>query len=799
MNTQKRGRNAIWLGTTLASALVASFATGAAAEGEGGAAASTAIEEVVVTATYRETNLMETPVAVSAVTDELVENLGAQSMEDVYTMVPGLSMQGALDGEARYTIRGISSQSGNIGYAPAGATVGVYLDGTPVTAALGPDNQVSGSMFDIERVEVLKGPQGTLFGEGSQGGTIRYLYKQPDTTKFDAAVTASLASMQESEDMSNRVDAMINVPFGEGWALRLAGWRAQTAGYVDNLEPAEEDFNEAEATGARAVLRYEGEAFSVTGSIYHSKRETKGGVSTFRAYENLSSRIPGSPPESADEFDIYSFVLEKDFGWANFQSMTSYTDRTINSIVEASPSGIALLDFFYGGSTQAQDHPLCASVGATFGICPGWPGVLNFGGQLFTPDGRNLLGMSAFQDHYSDRWVQEFRLVSPSDRRLRWTAGAFWKDSEDHTQNQQQAAYYPGREAFGARFDPLLMVPANTHTDFLEEYAIFGEASYDLTDTLELTAGVRVSDLEQHFTNTNTGTEDTPVSPKVVLSWQPRDNLLIYGSYTTGFRPGNVNNNLEFYAGQFEQSIQDAMNDPTADEATRQATIAGLEALIVASRSRLFFDGDEVDSYELGLKTRLWNDRVALVASAYFLDWEDMLIYVADPGIAPGGDVHNLNSGGAEIKGFELELNAVVTERLSIRVAGDYNDSEVTDSPEFANSGAGNELIYAPGDSASLALDYSLPVADGWMIDFHVDHAWVSKQWSDQQNTTRIPRYEKTNGRVTLRSPGQKWRVALFGTNLQNDELLRGRTATGTLYWHSPRQIGLEVGYSLGG
>ena len=111
-------------------------------------------------------------------------------------------------------MRGITSQSGNIGYAPVGATVGVYLDGTPITAALGPDNQVSGTLFDIERVEVLKGPQGTLFGEGSQGGTIRYIYKQPDPTEFDAAVNASLALMDESGDLSNRVDAMINLPFG---------------------------------------------------------------------------------------------------------------------------------------------------------------------------------------------------------------------------------------------------------------------------------------------------------------------------------------------------------------------------------------------------------------------------------------------------------------------------------------------------------------------------------------------------------------------------------------------------------
>lgn len=753
------------------------------------------IEEVVVTATYRETDLMDTPVAISAVTEALVEDMGAQSMEDIYTMIPGLSMQGSLDGSARYTIRGITSQSGDVQYAPAGATVGVYLDGTPVTAALGPDNQVSGTLFDIERVEVLKGPQGTLFGEGSQGGTIRYLYKQPDPTQFGAAVNASLAQMAEASDRSMRLDGMVNVPLNDQVALRLTGWQAQTAGYIDNLEPLEEDFNEAEATGVRAALRYEGDSLAVTGSIFRSRQQTKGGVGTARAYEGLFRRIPGIGPESEDDISIYSLVVDVDFGWATFQSMTSYTDRQIPAITESTSSGVALLDFYYGGSTQAADHPQCASVGAAFGICPGWIGVLNFGGPLFTPDGNNLQAISQFQDHYSERWVQEFRLLSPADGRLRWTLGAFWKDSEDHTQAQQQGAYYPGREAFGARFDPLLMVPANTHTDFIEEVAVFGEASYDLTDTFEVTAGVRVSNLQQHFTNTNTGTDDTPVSPKFVLSWRPIDNLLVYGSYATGFRPGNVNNNLEFYAGQFEISIQDVMNSTLLDDATRQQRIAALRASIDRSRSRLFFDGDTLDSYELGMKTALWDGRMAVLASAYYIDWKDMLVYVADPMIAPGGDIHNANSGGAEIRGFELETTVFLTDRFAVRLAGDLNDTDVTESAAFARNAEGNELMYAPNNSVSLALDYSLPIAGGWTIDFHVDRAWVAEQFSDAQNTTVIPSYEKMNGRITARGPDEKWRVALYGTNLENDEILRGRTAIGTLFWHKPRQIGLEVGY----
>ena len=144
-------------------------------------------------------------------------------MEEVYTLVPALSMVGGTQGEARYTIRGVSSQSGNIGYAPAGATVGIYLDGTPVTAALGPDNQISGALFDVDRIEVLKGPQGTLFGEGSQGGTIRILYNQPDSTEFDMSFNMNTAKMAESDDMSDRFDGMVNIPLGDNTAIRITG------------------------------------------------------------------------------------------------------------------------------------------------------------------------------------------------------------------------------------------------------------------------------------------------------------------------------------------------------------------------------------------------------------------------------------------------------------------------------------------------------------------------------------------------------------------------------------------------
>ncbi len=742
------------------------------------------MEEIVVTATYRDTNLMETPVSVSAVTDEMVRDSGAQSMEGLFTLIPGLSMAGGGSGgqgQNRYTIRGVSSQSGDIGYAPVLATVATYIDGTPVTSALGPDNQISGTLFDIDRVEVLKGPQGTLFGEGSQGGTIRYIYKKPDASKFDTAVNVSYAQMSDSDDNSSRIDAMVNIPLGDNSAVRVTAWTSETAGYIDNLTPVEDDYNTATSEGVRAAYRYEGESWSVMATIHHSEQETEGGVATFEPFQALSARIPGLPPNSIDEVDLYSLVIEKDFGWATFTSMTSYLDRTVDSVTEGNADSAALLDFFYFGATAAAGHESCAAaaaVGVAFGIpslCPGWPGLFNLAGPAFTSDGRNILAISNVADFTTEQWVQEFRLVSPADQRFRWTLGAFWKDSEDHTGGNQTAGYYPGREAAQAAFDPLLQGnAANNHDDFIEELAFFGEFSYDLTDTLEITAGVRRADIEQDFQRSERGTDDTPVSPKLVLSWTPSDNLMVYGGYTTGFRPGNVNNNLAFYAETFGQQ--------------------GLDPSSILSG--LFFDGDEVESYELGVKTTLFSGRVSLQSAAYFIEWEDMIVHEVDPLIGTG-DVYNVNSGGADIKGLELEINAMITDRLNIRLAGDVNDTKVTQAEEFSSTLKGSELIFAPDHSASIAIDYSLPLENGWRVDFHLDRSWVAKQFVNSQNSLAIPSFERSNGRVTLHSPDEKWRIALYGTNLEDDEILRGRTATGNLFWHSPRQIGLEVGYQL--
>ena len=750
------------------------------------------IEEIIVTATYRETNLMDTAQSISAITDDMVEDLGAQSIADIFNSIPGLNMSSGGQGENRYVVRGVSSQTGQTGYYVTGATIGVYLDGTPVTSSIGPDNQLSGNTFDIERVEILKGPQGTLFGEGSQGGTIRFLYKQPDPTGFDAAVNASYASMEESNDKSTRIDAMVNFPLWGGAALRLTAWDSQTAGFIDNLTPDEPDFNSLESNGARAVLRYEGDRFNVTGSYYFQSQEVFGNNATFEPFKAKTNRIPGLEPFNKDETAVTSFIVEVDFDWANFQSMTSYVDRETTAIIEATAAGALGLDLYYGGSTGAGVNPACQGA-SPHAYCPGgvfgpagWPGFFNLGDpNATTPDGMNLKGMDAFIDSYTKRFVQEFRLVSPGDRRLRWTAGFFYKDSEDQSGNKQQGVYYPGREDFQALFQPLLAVPANTHIDELEETAIFGEVTYDLNDQWEATVGLRYSDLEQYFRNTKSSTSDNPVAPKFVMSWRPTDDLLAYFNYSVGFRPGNINGHMKFVATQYEKLI-----------VAREATGASAEDLYFErdqATSRYFFDGDQVSSYELGVKTTLFDGRAQLAAAVFLTDWEDMILVHRDVLITNPLGIYNHNSGGAEIWGIELDVTAFLTERLSLRVAGDLTDTVVTVGGSRVSE-KGNELMFSPPWSATIMLDYEIPMSNGWSLTLHADGAWVDAQWIDVSNTIEIPSYQKVSARATVRAPSQ-WRVSLYGLNLTNEQILTNISGSNS-YWQNPRQIGVEFGYT---
>lgn len=738
------------------------------------------LEEVIVTATFRETSLMDTPLAISAVDEEMIGQLGATDISGLFRTIPGFNVAASDTGTNRFVVRGISSQTGAGSAAQTNATVATYIDDTPMTSATGPARQLAGSLFDIKRVEVLKGPQGTLFGEGSQGGTIRYIYNEANPSAPDFKVKGGFSTQDESDDYGYRVDGMINLPLSDNFAVRASAFSEERAGWIDktNITPIEEDINTLTSVGGRLSAKWDiSDEFTAKASVFHTDTETEGAVTAQVPYvENRNGRIPGRPASSTDEFTLYNLRFDYRLAGATFTSITSYFERDTNAQVEALASLATGLDIFVGvlvnpASIAAGNPPLIP--------CNPGPQDQLFSNLLACPygDGLSLRALNNDSTSQSERFIQEFRLVSDGDGPWLWTLGAFYKTSEDYREDSQPFFLNPGREALEPIFAPLFMDPSNRHTTELDEISVFGEVTYAFNEQWEATVGARFAKLEQEFENTSTGTDDSPISPKAVLSFRPTDDQLYYFSYANGFRPGNVNNGQEFNVRQF-----------TANGLPQQ--------FIDRAASLITFESDEVDSFELGAKLTFADGRAQLATAAYYLDWSDTIMQFVDPTLPSINNTFNRNAGAAHSQGIELELTWMPVESLNFRLATDFNEAE-TDNDNLANGvPEGNRLIYAPEWSASLSVDYFFDIGS-LQGRVRADHQRIDDQFGDPENTLRIDKYDVTNLRFTLTDrTDSRWSASLFANNVTGEDSLVSVTSLlneiSNVYIQ-PRVVGLEL------
>lgn len=734
------------------------------------------LEEVVVTSTFRETNLMDTSQSISSMDGDFIKDMNAEDMSDLFLYVPGLNMTQAAAGNSRFVVRGITSQTGESPLSVTASAVGVYMDNVPVTSGVGPSVQMSSTVFDIARVEVLKGPQGTLFGEGSQGGTIRYIFNKPNVEEFGAAINSGYTQFDESGDTGHKIDAMVNIPLSDQFAVRLSMFDTSQAGWIDNIDPADKDFNIAETRGGRFSFLYDfSDTISFEGSYYTSEQKSEGVSRSINGtpYENLSNRNPEASPMSTDEFDVLNLTANVDLGFANMTVSGSRTERDMFFFHEYSFGLTSVIDLVFGGFFPGGTGTLTSQ---------GWPNTFETGPTLRSILNRNRV--------ITERDVFEMRFVSPEDQRLRWTAGLFYKDSIDLYDFYLRTDTYPGKEAFQPILDGLFDSddPDDTSgaTD-LTEMAVFAEFSYDISEEWSVTAGGRFSDQKQELSDPDTmGAEDTKFAPKLVVSWAPNDDVLAYASYALGFRQGNTNFTL---TGLVQNDIDNRFERNPSDP------IAVATQVIVDANET--FDGDELHNYELGVKTTLWEGRAELAASAYYIKWQDLIQEFVDPALAsygPNGS-YSLNQGDAEITGFEMELNVLLMEGLHLRVGGDINDSEID-----SGSNKGKELVFAPDKSFTAGIDYTMVIGSDYELNSHVDFAYVGEQFANGVNALVIPSYETKNLRFTLRSlsPDSGWRASIFINNVENEaNLVNIAALQGDYFYSKPRVIGLDISWEL--
>jgi iron complex outermembrane recepter protein len=681
------------------------------------AAPSGALGEVVVTATRREESLSKVPISVTALTQEALDDRGIKDFSEVARFTPGVNFDNS--GTNNISIRGISGTGG-------AGTTGIYIDDTPIqmrALAFNP-NEALPKSFDLDRIEVLRGPQGTLFGSGSEGGTVRYITTQPSLTRTSVYARAELATT-EGGDPSYEAGVAVGGPLIDNTlGARLSVWYRRDGGWIDHVDPYtgtvdDKNANHQEASLIRlAFLWAPSDKWSVTPSIYYQDQKVHNISNYWPLYSDAGNNqfASGDPDErnSPDTFYLPALKIQGDLGSVTLISNTSFYHRENTTGYEATLYNLGYYQtqnaapIFCNPAVSAY----CASIGASPWLVP-FP--LLDGNGLHVP-GLDYRASGSSVQNGQENLTQEIRLQSSDpNARLLWTAGIFANDNRqtyleqihDPMLNQLTEAVLgvPYTDVFcyldssgnctgPAPYDPTY--PQDSY--FLRtsskdtQLAVFGEATYGLTEQLKLTLGARYSHMKYSFDTltggpqlyapTRAGSGDNTehaFTPKASLQYQYDPNDLYYATYAKGFRPGGANNPIPYAACPTDfNNFGISANPPT-------------------------FNSDSVNSYELGAKNNFAN-RLRIATSVYYIQWNNIQQLIVPP-VCQISFI--ANTGNAVVKGADLQADFSVTSAFTIELAMGYTQARYTEDFRF------NQPCPAGGVPPACAANPLPLVADG--------------------------------------------------------------------------------------
>jgi iron complex outermembrane receptor protein len=675
--------------------------------------AAAMLEEVIVTAQKREQNLQSVPIAVSAFSADEIRNARMLTMDDVSRQVPGFTVTNFNPATPQPFIRGIGSSPSDAG---SDASVGVFIDGVYAGRAGG----YRAELYDVQRVEVLRGPQGTLFGRNVAGGAMSIITNAPaDEAGAELEVTAGNYSLTQAK-------GMVTAPLTDGLAGRLAFIARDQDGHTENTV-TNNKVRDEDNWSARGRLRWDAQD-TVTAHLIadYTKDDLKGPAA--RDYEGadpaevLSALDPllavfqnSLLPTSPDAFDIEAKVdgrFKREMSAASLQ-----VDWDLDIGVATSISGYRKNKYDF----------LDDLVGLAFD-----PDALI---TLDVP----LLGNNADED--SDQVSQELRLNSIAGE-FDWTVGLYYLDEDVDRE-----------ETFTPIGSPVTYDQKASTTS----YAVFGQFTYPLLDTLGITLGARYSYDEKDFDVTAFGDEIgfgllTPdpqnpaagavgysasdddswsnLSPKIALEYTPVDHTMYYLTVARGYKSGGYNG---------QSTNKTAAQTP--------------------------FDEEKVTNYEVGLKTDFDDSLARLNVAAFYMDYEDLQVFVVS-------DVTLFvdNAAEADIYGIEAEFFYAPTDELDIALTYAYLDSELGEN-EIDQVEVGNTLTRSPKNSASASVQYTIPFQDIGDLLLRADYTWQDKMYFLLQNPrqSRQEDYGLLNLRAALQG-SKGWEVALWGKNVTDKE-----------------------------
>jgi outer membrane receptor protein involved in Fe transport len=648
-------------------------------------AAAPALEEITVTATRREENVSKVPISITAISQDAIDTKGIKDFSDIVRFTPGVAFDSSQTNQI--SIRGISSSGGS-------GTTGIYIDDVPIQVrSLGfNSDDALVKLFDLDRVEVLRGPQGTLFGAGSEGGTVRYITVQPSLTQSSIYGKAE-TSYTEGGAPSYEAGLAGGTPVIDGvLGVRVSAWFRRDGGWIDRIDPTTLQVVDPNANSDNTVaLRFSAlwqptEGLRITPSILYQNSHRNDVTIYWPEYsdpksDSFVSANPTARPEP-DKFILPALNVQADLGPVSLISTTSYFYRNEISGYDGTLYNL--------GYYQSQFSPADAVAdGATPAAIAAFP--LLDGSGVHLPAGLTDYRAPATVTNTQRNITQEFRLQSSDPTaRLGWTAGVFYSLDRQFSLEEIHdpmadalfnylfgepiADYFednPILNADGSSYLPMGDSYFNRLVSYDRQIAGFGEANFKLTDTLKVTAGVRVS--KDSYTieslsggpqngTTLAGTQsnsERPVTPRAGIEWQADPKDLFYFTYSKGFRPGGGNASIPYdptFTNPAFGCTQDFINEGLTNGAPKT------------------YKSDSVKSFEVGAKNNIEN-RVRLATSIYYIKWNNIQQNVVPP-ICQIQFTDNL--GNAVSKGFDLQADFQLTDGLSLESSFGYTDARYT-------------------------------------------------------------------------------------------------------------------------
>jgi outer membrane receptor protein involved in Fe transport len=693
---------------------------------------ASSLDEIIVTAQKREQSIMDIPFAISAFGEEEIKARGAKDIKDLQYSVPGLSITNNLPGQDRVQLRGSSPDIGL-----GSPTVGRYFD----EVSVGSDSlqrALDIPLLDMQRFEVLRGPQGTLYGAGSIGGTIRFITNSPDLNKTSGTLGIGMSSTDGGSN-GNEFNGVLNLPIIEGkLAMRIAMSSEDIGGWIDNTATGQSDHNEAERDFVRAKILFQpNDSFnaSLMWMNYDFKQDSNNHEYSKSTFVD-DTRPPGipSPPlpptggyslldddnrgarsdrsvgttfatPNSDEWDLFNLILNLEGEGFNIVSSTGYQDRTMDSLTETA--------------------------------------------NAFFPSG--FFGQFEVKDSKAEIFTQELRVNSNWDRPLSYTVGAYYRDSDTsltQTLNGGSTA-----------------IDNNS-----ESWAVFGELSYEFSERLTASFGLR--HFEEDIKSSTirllpTGPSDISpedqsfdaTTPRLNLLWSVSDDVSVYATVSKGFRSGGVNG---------------------------------------AGSSIPSFDPEEAMLYEIGGRGQFFDDRVFIDGAIYYMDYDDIQVSIAEAGRARTTNVDSASGPGADLA-VGVKVTEDLTFNLTAGYVGREYDKIDASGP--AGVAEGDPSQYTPEHTASASLDYRFDWSNSLRGMARVDMSYADGFSVFNRTFSFQPVMETeplTYLSFRIGAIAESWQVVLSADNLldEKDRVFPGG-AFGLDTYSRPRTLSVKMDYNF--